>query len=75
MLQAAGSWVKGEAAQEGAGPQAHHTSLWCAALQQLHLLSALGCSEGKSLVSALSGLVFSPPGFFPLWCYTDGPAV
>lgn len=75
MLRAAGSWAKGEAAREGAGAQAHHASLWCAALQRLHLLSALGCSEGKSLVSALSDLVFSPPGFFPLWFYTDGPAV
>lgn len=37
--------------------------------------SALGHREGKSVVSALSDLVFSPPGFFPLWFYTDGPAL
>lgn len=57
--------------QGGPGTQVHHTLLWFAALQWLHLLFVLGCSEGRSVVSALSDLVLSPPRFFPLHFHAD----
>lgn len=44
---------------------AHHTLLWFATCQQLHLPSALRCSKGRSVASALSDVVLSPPGVFP----------